>query len=89
MPKGPQGQMRPADVIVNPVHIVQIATGEAQEIALSQPARRNSGLTRARACMDTQPKFSARRLRKRLQARGGGDAIFREARCKLFFAARF
>ena len=31
MPKGPQGQKRPADVIGNAVRVMQIATGEAQE----------------------------------------------------------
>jgi hypothetical protein len=28
MPKGPQGQRRPADVIGNAVHVMRIATGE-------------------------------------------------------------
>src|ERR1700743_2895840 len=31
MPKGPQGQKRPADVIGNAVHVMQIATGEIDE----------------------------------------------------------
>jgi hypothetical protein len=31
MPKGPQGQKRPADVIGNAVRIMQIATGEIEE----------------------------------------------------------
>jgi hypothetical protein len=31
MPKGPQGQKRKADVIGNAVHVMRIATGEAQE----------------------------------------------------------
>lgn len=31
MPKGPQGQKRPADVIGNAVHVMRIATGEAEE----------------------------------------------------------
>jgi hypothetical protein len=30
MPKGPQGQKRPADVIGNAVHVMQIATGEVE-----------------------------------------------------------
>ncbi len=33
MPKGPQGQKRPADVIGNAVRIMQIATGEVVEAA--------------------------------------------------------
>ena len=31
MPKGPQGQKRPADVIGNAVRVAQIATGDAAE----------------------------------------------------------
>ena len=31
MPRGPQGQKRPADVIGNAVKVMQIATGEAEE----------------------------------------------------------
>lgn len=49
MPKGPQGQRRPADVIGNAVHIAQIATREAHETSLKQPAKRNSGLAGAKA----------------------------------------
>jgi hypothetical protein len=49
MPKGPQGQKRPADVIRNAVHIAKIATGEAEEATLKQPAKRKSGLAGAKA----------------------------------------
>jgi hypothetical protein len=31
MPKGPQGQKRPADVIGNAVRVMRIATGEIQD----------------------------------------------------------
>lgn len=31
MPKGPQGQKRPADVIGNAVHVMRIATGEVED----------------------------------------------------------
>lgn len=49
MPKGPQGQKRPADVIGNAVHIARIATGEIEETTLKQPAKRKSGLAGAKA----------------------------------------
>lgn len=49
MPKGPQGQKRPADVIGSAVHIARIATGEEQETSLKQPAKRKSGLAGAKA----------------------------------------
>lgn len=31
MPTGPNGEKRPADVIANAVHVMQIATGETEE----------------------------------------------------------
>ena len=31
MPKGPQGQKRPADVVGNAVHVMRIATGEIDD----------------------------------------------------------
>lgn len=31
MPKGPNGQKRPADVIGNAVHVMRIATGEIED----------------------------------------------------------
>ncbi|MEM7547694.1 MAG: RNA-binding protein [Pseudomonadota bacterium] len=49
MPKGPQGQKRPADVIGNAVHIAKIATGEIEETTLKQPAKRKSGVAGAKA----------------------------------------
>lgn len=52
MPKGPQGQKRPADVIGNAVHIARIATGEIEDTTLKQPAKRKSGLAGAKARAD-------------------------------------
>ena len=49
MPRGPQGQKRPADVIGNAVHIAKIATGEIEDTTLKQPAKRKSGLAGAKA----------------------------------------
>lgn len=49
MPKGPNGQTRPADVIGNAVHIARIATGEIEDTTLKQPAKRASGLAGAKA----------------------------------------
>lgn len=33
MPRGPKGEKRPADVIGNAVHVMRIATGEAEDKA--------------------------------------------------------
>ncbi|WP_282061449.1 histone H1 [Roseobacter litoralis] len=49
MPKGPQGQKRPADVIGNAVMVARIATGEIEDTELKQPAKRKSGLAGAKA----------------------------------------
>ena len=49
MPRGPQGQIHPADVTGNAVHIAKITTGETGETTLKQPAKRKSGLAGAKA----------------------------------------
>ena len=49
MPRGPQGQKRPADVVGCAVHVAKIATGEIEETKLKQPAKRKSGLAGAKA----------------------------------------
>ena len=49
MPKGPQGQRRPADVVGCAVHVARIATGEISESGYAQPNKRKSGLAGAKA----------------------------------------
>ncbi len=43
MPKGPQGQKRPADVIGCAVTVAQIATGEIEERVKEKSGRTKSG----------------------------------------------
>lgn len=43
MPKGPQGQKRPADVIGNAVRVMQIATGEIEETPTPKSAAAELG----------------------------------------------
>lgn len=38
MPKGPQGQKRPADAVSNAVLVMQIATGQAEDMNGKNPA---------------------------------------------------
>ena len=72
MPKGPQGQKRPADAIGNAVHIAKIATGEEQETALKQPAKRKSGLAGAKARVESTTKEQRQETaRKAAAARWG------------------
>jgi hypothetical protein len=40
MPRGPKSEKRPADVISNAVHVMRIATGEIEESATPDHARR-------------------------------------------------
>ena len=46
MPKGPQGQKRPADVVGCAVHVMKIATGEIEE-NLDDPPKRQPGRARS------------------------------------------
>ena len=49
MPNGPQGQKRPADVIGNAVHIMQIATGEIEDTTKAKTGKTRSGIAGAAA----------------------------------------
>ena len=49
MPKGPQGQKRPADVIGAAVMVAKIATGEASEKASESLRGRSGGLSGGKA----------------------------------------
>ena len=70
MPKGPQGQKPPADVIGNAVHIAKIATGEVEETTLKQPAKRASGEAGASARQqNTTPEQRQEIARKAAAAR--------------------
>ncbi|ESQ15927.1 MAG TPA: RNA-binding protein [Rhodobacteraceae bacterium] len=72
MPKGPQGQQRPADVIGNCVHIARIATGGEQETTLQHPAKRKSGKAGARARQENTTAAQRSKIaRKAANARWG------------------
>jgi hypothetical protein len=66
MPKGPQGQKRSADVVVNAVHVMKIATGEAEEQLPSK--RRTGGLkggkARAKVLSDDERRKIAQKAAK-------------------------
>jgi hypothetical protein len=70
MPKGPQGQKRPADVIGNAVHVMRIATGEEPESghAPGTEANRKGGLkggkARSNALTPEQRKAIAQKAAK-------------------------
>ncbi len=52
MPKGPQGQKRPADVIGNAIKIAKIATGEIEEKTDGKEYARKGGLIGGKARAD-------------------------------------
>ena len=63
MPKGPQGQKRPADVIGNAVHVMRIATGEVQESTPKSgraKGGKKGGAVRAQRLTDEQKAEIAR-----------------------------
>lgn len=49
MPKGPQGQKRPADVIGAAIMVARIATGEIEEMKIKKSGRTRSGRAGAAA----------------------------------------
>jgi hypothetical protein len=72
MPKGPQGQKRPADVIGNAVHVMRIATGQLDEgnvtngknlhaVTAGRTGGLKGGKARAKAMTKTQRVGSARK----------------------------
>lgn len=49
MPRGPQGQRRPADVVGAAVHVAKIATGEIEDTGHEQPNKAKGGRAGAAA----------------------------------------
>ena len=73
MPKGPQGQKRPADVVGCAVTVAKIATGEIEETLVEKSGRVRSGRAGAKARAEslTQEERSAI-AQKAAAARWGG-----------------
>ena len=72
MPKGPQGQKRPADVIGCAIKVAKIATGEIEEDLRNKEYARKGGLIGGKARAE---KLSAKKrkaiAKKAAQARWG------------------
>jgi len=56
MPKGPNGEKRPADVNAAAVMVARIATGEVEEDRPRIPGRRKSGMAGGAARADSLTK---------------------------------
>jgi hypothetical protein len=68
MPRGPKGEKRPADVIGNAVHVMRIATGDAEEsieqknphaVALGKLGGKKGGEARAKKMTKAKRKAIA------------------------------
>jgi hypothetical protein len=71
MPKGPQGQKRPADVIVRAVTVARIATGEEQEVLPPMSGRVRSGHAGARARSEKLTQAERSEIAKKAAGRVG------------------
>ncbi|MYH46370.1 MAG: RNA-binding protein [Gammaproteobacteria bacterium] len=64
MPTGPKGEKRPADTIANAVHVMKVATGEAEESYVNAGNReggKKGGATRAKRLSAKQRSEIARK----------------------------
>ena len=68
MPKGPQGQKRPTDVIGNAVRVMRIATGEEEESLAKKSGRVRSGKAGGRARADQLSPEDRRAIAQRAAA---------------------
>ena len=68
MPRGPNGQKRPADVIGAAVKVMKIATGEIEEKLGKVPGRRKSGKAGGKARAESLTKEERRAIAKKAAA---------------------
>ena len=68
MPKGPQGQKRPADVIGCAVAVAKIATGEVEETLVEKSGRVRSGYAGAKARAESLTKEERSAVAKKAAA---------------------
>lgn len=64
MPTGPKGQKRPADVASNAVRIMQIATGQADDVPVKNFAAVELGRLGGKARAKTLSKSKKKRIAK-------------------------
>ncbi len=72
MPKGPQGQKRPADAIGCAVMVAKIATGEITEELKKPSGKTRSGKAGAKARADALTKEERSAIAKKAAARRWG-----------------
>lgn len=79
MPKEPQGQKRPADVIGNAVHVMRIAAGEIEETTRDPgvEANRKGGLNGGKARAASMTPERRAEIAKRRRGYPHGGALYR------------
>ena len=70
---GPNGEMRPADVIANAVLVARIATGEVEEEHVDSGRRRGGKLGGPARASSLTPERRQEVARKAAAARWGGE----------------
>ena len=65
MPRGPNGEKRPADVVGCAVAVAKIATGEVEEIPVKKSGRVRSGHAGAKARAEKLTKEKRREIAKK------------------------
>lgn len=65
MPKGPQGQKRPADMIGAAVMVAKIATGEVEETLTEKSGRTRSGKAGGKARAESLTKEARQEIAKK------------------------
>lgn len=68
MPRGPQGQRRPADAVGCAIMVAKIATGEVVEDVLVRSGRVRSGIAGAKARMQTTTKGHRKKIAEKAAA---------------------
>ena len=71
MPKGPQGQKRPADVIENAVHVMRIATGQVEETPPTSGRKRSGQAGGAARALELNAESRSEIAREAAAARWG------------------
>ena len=72
MPIGPNGEKRPADVVANAVHVMRVATGDAEETYVDTAKRKGGlkgGAARANALSAERRSAIAQRAAEKRWAR--------------------
>ena len=77
MPKGPKGQKRPADVISNAVHVMRIATGEADDVIITHDGKNSAAVALGSKGGKARAKKLGVRRRKEI-ARAGAAARWKK-----------